>query len=189
MIRIRISAAVLALAVTSLRAEAQELVTNGGFETGSFSGWNLAGNCSTFTDVFSAGPQHSGTYGAASGPIGSTCTISQDLATTVGQQYTFSFWVRNLSEGTNSFQALFGAQSVYSVSNSAAFAYTEQFFAVTATSVNTTIAFVIRHDPSRYYFDDVSVVAANTTVPEPSTYALMAAGLLGIVAARRRRSA
>src|SRR5207342_1372158 len=66
------------------------LVTNGGFETGDFTGWTNGGNTG-FTGV-DPGIQHSGTYGAFFGPIGSNGFLSQTLATTAGGVYTLSFW-------------------------------------------------------------------------------------------------
>lgn len=184
---LRTAALIVALAGFSAPLHAQ--VVNGGFETGDLTGWNTAGNCS-FTGVTSGGGQHSGLSAMFAGPIGSTCTISQSVATTIGQQYTFSFWVMNEGAGSNSFEALFGGVSQVSMTNAAPFNYTQQSFNVTATGASSTIAFVIRHDPSFYYVDDVSLTSANTTVPEPSTYALMAAGLAGLgLAAKRRRKA
>lgn len=162
-------------------------MVNGGFETSSLSGWTLTGsNCSTGV---TAGAGHTGNYGLRSGPVAGTCSVSQSFATTAGQQYTFSFWVQNLDGGVpNSFDARWDGASVYSTVNSPAFGFTQQLFTVTASAPITTIAFVVQHDPSWYTLDDVSVSAVST-VPEPSTYALMAAGLLGIVAARGRRRA
>lgn len=186
MLKIRLAVAVLALAVTAHRAQGQ-LVTNGGFESGDLSGWTLTGSVCTTAATSNPARAHSGSYGLQSGPVFGNCTLSQSIATTAGGQYTFSFWVANLSgDRTNSFAASWDGGVVYAVGNGPEFAYTQQMFAVNATSATTTIAFTIRHDPSWYLIDDVSVVAAITTVPEPSTYALLAAGLLGIMVVRRR---
>lgn len=62
----------------------------------------------------------------------------------------------------------------------------------TATLSSTTmsyVAFSFDTDLGYYAVDDVSWRPAVNVVPEPSTYALMAVGLVGIFAARRRRNA
>lgn len=186
MTRLRFALSVMAVAMLSRQAEAQ-LVTNGDFESGNLLGWTLTGS-SCSTGVI-AGAQHSGTYGLRSGPVAGTCTVAQTIATTAGEQYTFSFWLSNTFGGTpNSFDALWNGVSVYSLSNASTFNYTQQVFSEIATGPTTTISFVVRHDPDFYRVDDV-VVTATSTVPEPSTYALMAVGLAGLFAARRRRRA
>jgi hypothetical protein len=71
----------LGLGITqSARAD---LITNGGFETGDFTGWTTSGT-PTVQSTF----PHSGSFDALFSVPGS---ISQSLATTAGQSYTIDF--------------------------------------------------------------------------------------------------
>src|ERR1700743_2942953 len=81
------------------------LLTNGGFENGDCSGWNLNGNvdlgylegvCSD-GGTFSYTPcnSHSGTFAAALGPNGAGATLTQQVATTPGLAYTLTFFLKN----------------------------------------------------------------------------------------------
>jgi hypothetical protein len=77
------------------------LVLNGDFETGDPSGWNavsvpgqlspgFVGNTGTCSD--SAAP-HTGTWDWCDGSAQAYGTIDQHIATTVGDNYTVSFWL------------------------------------------------------------------------------------------------
>lgn len=159
-------------------------VVNGDFETGNLTGWTIS-SCG-FTGV-DGGASHSGSFGLFSGNIGSPCVLTQSVSTTIGTQYSFSFWLRNVSGGSpNSFQALFGGQSLLSSIDGPGTGYALQTFNVTATSTSSELRFQLRHDPSFWDLDDVSLTPTTVT-PEPSTVALIAAGLGALAVIRRRR--
>lgn len=81
---------------------AQNLVLNGGFETGDFSNWTQARD-TNFTEVLSsagdpAAPSPEGTYHARLGPLDNG-DIFQNFATTIGEVYRVSYF---LYTGTSS---------------------------------------------------------------------------------------
>ena len=171
-------------------AAAQELVTNGGFETGDFSGFTQTGNPGATYVSSSPLVVASGAYGAQFGPIGSIGTITQTLATNAGQNYLISFDLRNLGGTPNFYDVLFGGVSLFTATNSAAFGYTNFSTTATALGVSTDLAFNFRHDPTSFALDNVSVTAVNGAVPEPATWAMMLIGFgaMGVSMRRRRRT-
>lgn len=176
-------AAALALAAAPASA-AVNLVTNGGFETGDFTGWTQFGNTG-FTGV-SGGIEFSGDFAAFFGPVGSRGGIRQTLATVAGETYRLRFVLQNNSpDPVNRFGVFLDGITQLAVINSPAFPYTLYEFEFTALDGATTLAFSLQHDPSFYYLDDVSFAL----VPEPATWGMMIAGF-GIVGLglRRRRT-
>ena len=171
-------------------AAAQELVTNGGFENGDFSGFTQTGNTG-LTGVFSSPFVASGAFAAYFGPVGSTGGITQTLSTNAGQSYLISFDLRNLEGQTpNFYNVLFGGVSLFSATDSAAFNYTNFSTTATAVGASTELAFNFQHNPSYFGLDNVSVTAVNGAVPEPATWAmmLMGFGAMGVLLRRRRRT-
>ena len=84
------------------------VVINGNFASGSFSGWTLGGNYTSTSfgpEIFIDTDAEGGTtYAAGMGSVGSDGTLSQTIATTAGQTYTLSFWLQNEAVGDERLQ-------------------------------------------------------------------------------------
>jgi hypothetical protein len=178
-----VAAVVLATAISAGAAHA-ELVTNGGFETGDFTGWTQTGNTGA-TDVSDGAVAASGTFGAFFGPVGSPGGITQSLVTVSGAAYVVSYDL--LIEGGTPSSALvtFGGQTVLSLINPVAAPFTHHSVVVSATGSLTNLAFSFQDDPDFFFLDNVSVQAVE--VPEPATWATVIVGLGMVGAARGRR--
>jgi hypothetical protein len=192
---VRISLAIALLAFgTSVLAHAGNLVTNGSFETGDFTGWTLSGDqslsgvCDVSTCPGGFAPQD-GNFAAFFGPVGDTSTISQEIATTPGTQYTLSFYLADPQGGTpNYFSVQFGTAQFSLTNFGVAFGWQQFLLTETATSTETPLSFTFRNDPAYWFLDNVSVSAGGQgTTPEPGTLVLFGSGLLGIAGIARRK--
>jgi hypothetical protein len=158
------------------------IIQNGGFETGNFNGWTLAGNGiignTTYNAVVSAGSFsgnsgtnfiHSGTYGAFLGDT-QIATLSQTLNTFPGQGYLLSFWLDNPTNGsvqqflvnwnTNSP----GVSRIYYLTNPPVLPWTNITLVVTATGTNTTLQFGAENYPDGFGLDDITVTLIPATL-------------------------
>jgi hypothetical protein len=166
------------------------LVTNGDFETGDFTGWTTSID-PVFDGVDSLAPQ-GGTFAAFFGNPGGS-QISQTLATIAGTTYQVDFYlmIENDVLGNaipNSFAFNWDGNTVFSITDGAGGGgYVHYSFQVLASSASTNLAFSFSSLPSFLDFDTVSVEAA-TQIPEPGSLALV--GLAGalIAVVRRRRA-
>ena len=169
----------LVMASSAIPSHALNLVTNGGFETGDFSGWSQSGS---YMYVLPSNP-YSGSFAAALGTPTVFGTLSQTISTIPGQDYALSFVLAN-SGGTNAFQAAVNGITVFSEENGGSQSYTSYSNIFTAESASTDIALYARNDSGAFALDDVSVDLA--PVPEPATLLLLGAGLSGISFLRKR---
>jgi hypothetical protein len=206
-IKIRVALATALFAIMSSVAYAgavineigPNLVANGGFENTSAvagSGWTASGFSSEGFDYFvdtNASDAHSGGHSFAGGGIGSLGFISQNIATGIGNSYNIHLWLANLSgfAGGTAINVLWDGSVVYWATDILGFGYTEIVIDPIATSANTVLSIGLRDDSFFLNVDDISVrqVSQTSTVPEPSTWAMMLIGFVGLsFMAYRRKS-
>ena len=116
--------AVLAVCLGFAKQASAELVINGGFETGDFTGWARSGNLG-FTYVapnqggnFTPGFPHGGTHNAELGPVGSDGVLMEQLLPTIpGGLYDFNFWQARDGAVPNDFNASWNGGLVLSLVN------------------------------------------------------------------------
>jgi hypothetical protein len=175
--------AILAFTLLSVQTAGADLMTNGGFETGDFTGWTRSGNMG-FTGVSTSEP-HSGIYSASFGPVGSDGYITQNIATTPGAQYGLDFWLKSDGGTHNDYNVTWGAQTLVSQTNLGSFGWTEYQYSVVAAGASTALTFGFRQDPAYFHLDDVSL-RATSSVPEPCSMLFLGAGLVGLVGFRKK---
>ncbi len=171
-------------------AHAANLVVNGGFETGDFTGWTQAGYTSGYTRVSSNNP-NSGIYSARLGPpVGSLGFLSQTLTTTVGQAYELSYFLFSDGATPNVFQTLVNGTPIFAQNDIPAQPYAQYNLSFVGTG-SDEIKFGFQNDPGYLYLDDVSVSVVPVPTPAvPVPTPALLPGLIGMgVAAWRKRKA
>jgi hypothetical protein len=160
----------------SAPAQAANLVTNGDFETGDFTGWTV--------NASSTGVQNgaNSTYTAYLGTVGGLGTLSQILTTVVGETYTLSYDFFSDGGIPNQFQVQVNGTILFDQTNIPAQAFTPYSFNFVGTG-SDTIQFNELNNPSYLQLDNVVVDVA--AVPEPFT---IVGSLVGGTAALRMRN-
>jgi len=166
----------------------QQVVQNGGFETGDFTFWklhggggveNVVGNAEFMAAQNSDGSFsypgqyyiHSGTYAAFMGETGTLSTLSQSVATVPNRDYLLSFWLVNPSQFAgprrpipNQFNVAWNGDLLFDRSNMRTFSYTNMQFVVAATNTTSVVTFGFRNDIDYFGLDDVTA----TLIPVPA---------------------
>lgn len=201
--------AVLSMVLVPVSAQAN-LITNGGFETGDFTGWAVSGGntcisvndstvgsipCGQGVSVVGNPGNHSGGFAAWLGGQTSTSDhlLQTILATTAGLPYVIDFWlavpsIAGFGATPNSFEVKWNGSTI-AVLNDESGAYSEHSYLVYATGASSSLEFVSGNDPSFNVLDDVSVNAVPVNaVPEPASFALLGLGLAGLGFSLRKKA-
>jgi hypothetical protein len=187
------------VAACTATASASDLVVNGNFQTGDFTGWqhNTSGDTNHPWTIGENGSN----FFASTGCVGIECIegnstqeawLSQVLTTVAGQTYTLTFdysQVEPDSEGgtPNELVVDFGSDQVADLVNLTNTNIITYSYNVTASTNATELQFLGRQDPSYDYLDNVSVTLASTATPEPESLALFGTGIFGLLGVARRK--
>jgi hypothetical protein len=135
---------------------AGNLVANCGFETGDFTSWAQSGDLS-YTGVDN-GSANTGAFGAYFGPVDSLGFITQTLATTAGQTYSLTFYLRNAGL-PNQFTVSWDGSTISDQTDLSDFPYTTVTVdGLVASDDSTALTFGLYNLPDFFWLDDVSVV-------------------------------
>lgn len=194
--RLKMVLAGAVLALAAWPANAAEFLTNGGFETGDFSGWTLTEDPSTpipttvQPSAFGYGAQSGNFYVYAGPSSASPSTLSQTFFDTSGQNLAVSGWAigdtfdspNNLGNVAYYFDGtLLGSPDLSSG------LWTQSLFNVQATG-HDTFSIIFSNDNSFNGLDSFSVSSLTATTPLPSSWTMMLLGLAGFGFAAYRSS-
>ena len=165
------------------------LVSNCGFETGDFTGWDGTAPSDTFFNFVNNSTPYMGTYDAL---LGSPTpeTLTQTFVTTPGEQYTIQFALMNdgdfIAGFPNSFEAFFGGTLLFSESDANTSPFSLLSYTTAAIGPSTTLKFTSENNTSFFELDSVSV-EPTSPVPEPSSMVLLSTGVAVLAGFARRR--
>jgi hypothetical protein len=144
---------------------ALSLARNGGFETGNFEDWQMAGNSVDTFVTTTPSYVYSGHYGAALGPSGSLGFLSQNIPTTNGGSYVLSCWLDS-PDGVapNEFVVSWNGTNLFDSVNMGNTGWTNLQFLVMAGAASTPLEFGFRNDNSYFGLDAITV---NNLIPVP----------------------
>jgi hypothetical protein len=193
----RLSRALVAAATLVCCATAgasANIITNGGFETGDFTGWIVtdpSDNTTVVMGVNAGYVANSGNHFALLGANEAGSVTQTPITDTAGQDYTLTYFLASMGDTDTTFSAAWNGVTLPGsqlTNPDSLHAYVEYTFTVTGTGTDT-LTFHEMDPPGFLALDDVSLTAA--AVPGP----IVGAGLPGLILAcggllalaRRRR--
>lgn len=174
-----------ALSIMETPAAAVQLVT-GGFETGDFTGWTLAGDLA-FQSVIAApiaGGPLEGDFHAALGAPRATAFLQQAVDVRAGLPYTVTLGYAYRGGTDNRLIVQIDGIDRLSFQAADDLDYQRWSFAGVAGAGGLRLAVGVRSATGFWLLDDIRVAAP---IPEPATWALLLSGFLGVGIALRRR--
>ena len=193
------------------------IVTNCGFESGSFSGWSVTGNLQggiggNYVGVDQSNPNSGNSeayFGAQSAAFqandptqnlyGPPTTLSQTLSTQTNEYYEISFFLDNNGCSVsdvgcpgyhNYFDAYFNGQLLTQLYDQPYSGSYVEFVFVGSTGTGAYNNGLLQFDftnDSDYFYFDDVAVTPLGPTPEPATYALIVPALAGMLYLSRRR--
>jgi hypothetical protein len=182
-------------------AHGTNILVNGGFENGDFTGWVQLGN-TLDSDVICPGPVDprvdEGNCSAELGPVGSDGVLAQGVNLSVGTSYLFTFAFLPDPVGAPSapsdFSACFGvltcdfgATPVLQLTNPAVGPYHTYSFVEEATAPMETVSFSFQ-DNGPLTTNFLHLDAVSLSVPEPASIGLLGIGLAALFMGVRRKA-
>ena len=172
-------------------AAADELVTNGSFETGDFSGWTVSGYNEGAGITNDPMLVHGGSYAAWFRTMNDSqqVDLSQTLPTISGS-YDLVFWLKWVDFPPDQFAAYWNGTLVAEIGLRQSFPYERLEIPNLPASGPSVLEFTFSSNVdndywSTWYLDDVSVTGPG--VPEPGTLMLLGSGMAGLGGVIRRR--
>ena len=185
----------VAIGIVASSATAQNLVNNGNFHTGDWTGWTTQ----NYTNAGDEGVSPTSGNGNITGAIYQTYvdsasyfTISQFITTKVGHVYTESFDLEEevaFAPGQPAqFDYSFGGQAVTATTSPTGIPQTITHL-FTATSTSTEISFSAFNERSYYNFTNIDIHEESApATPEPGTVAFLIGPMVCGVWAHRRKA-
>lgn len=173
----------IAVGITVATMSQANLLSNGGFETGTFAGWSVNGL--TLPTIVADG--HSGSFAASFAGSGSSNWISQSFFANSGWTYDVKLYIKNNGVGDDRFYVQLGGSTPVDMAPIAypLESWSEVSFQWVADTTGPDAITIGGFDPNTFQIDDVSVVVSS--VPEPATIASLGLGALAIARRARRR--